>query len=61
MINPTITKRIKVLVSNDRKTGIYRGVTYDINDFKYPAPNPGIRIMTIKYSIINERYYLTTK
>lgn len=61
MINPNICKFVYVVVSKDRKTATYNGHVLEINDYRYPAPMPGNRRMYLKYSIMNDRYYLTSK
>lgn len=61
MLNPNICKMVYVTVSKDRTIAMYRGKILDINDYRYPAPQPGNRRMYLKYSIMNDRYYLTTK
>lgn len=59
MINPNIHKLVRVTVSEDRKTATYNGHIIEINDYRHPAPPPGSRRMVLRYSIMNDRYYLT--
>lgn len=60
MINPNIHKRVRVIVAEDRKTATYNGHVLEINDYRYEVPMPGSRYLYLKFSMFNDRYYLTS-
>lgn len=60
MINPNINKLVYVLVSADGQSATYNGDVLEVNDFRYETPKPGRRRLHLKYSIMSDKYYLTT-
>jgi len=68
MINPNICKRVNVeivgepvisLYGNTYQYGIYKGFKLDV--YSDTIIKPGKRRLYLKYSIINDRYYLTKR
>jgi len=61
MINPNISRFVVCQVSSDLQTAIYKGLVLSVCLRGIRNIKPGSRRLYLKYSIVNERYYLSDR
>jgi len=66
VLNPNICKRVLVDIVNsvgpadNNVTALYKGTTLPVH-LRRRSLKPGRRALYLKYSIVNDRYYLTDR
>ena len=61
MINPNISKFVIVEVSENLETATYKGFTLPLLLRGDRTVKPGRRRLWLKFSILNDRFYLTDR